>query len=207
MAHPEQQLFVAHCKRFLPEWFRNRTVLEIGSLDVNGSVREFFEDCRYTGIDVGPGKGVDVVAAGQSFAGPTHGYDVVISCEAMEHDPYWRETLHNAVRMLKPDGLMLLTCATYGRRQHGTPERSPGDSPLTAGAGSAYYRNLGEADCRQAGPFGEWFGWHRFFADHVIRDLYFVGLRPGAGMYEAAARAGADEFDHYLRLRNDFGAW
>ena len=205
MSHPEQQLFVAHCKRFLPAWFKGKTVLEIGSLDINGSVRGFFEDCRYTGIDLGPGKGVDVVAAGESFAGATHGYDVVVSCEAMEHNPYWRETLHNAVRMLKPDGLMLLTCATYGRRQHGTPKTSPGDSPLTADGGSSYYRNLGEADLRSAGPFDEWFGWHRFFTDHVIRDLYFIGLRPQAGV--DAAGACADEFDHHLRLRNFFGEW
>lgn len=207
MSHPEQQLFIGHCKRFLPAWFKGRTVLEIGSLDINGSVRGFFEDCRYTGIDLGPGKGVDVVAAGESFAGATHGYDVIISCEAMEHNPYWRETLHNAVRMLKPDGLMLLTCATYGRRQHGTPKSSPQDSPLTAGSGSAYYRNLGEAEVRGAGPFDEWFGWHRFFADHVIRDLYFIGLRPQAGAHAAAAGACADEFDHHLRLRNVFGEW
>lgn len=207
MSHPEQQAFIGHCKRFLPAWFRDKTVLEIGSLDINGSVREFFEDCRYTGIDLGPGKGVDVVADGQSFAGATHGYDVVVSCETLEHNPYWRETLHNAVRMLKPDGLMLLSCATYGRRQHGTPNRAPEDSPLTAGAGSAYYRNLGAAELCGAGPFEEWFGWHRFFTDHVIRDLYFVGLRPQAGAHADAASTCAAEFDHYLRLRNLFGEW
>lgn len=207
MSHPEQQLFIGHCKRFLPAWFTGKTVLEIGSLDINGSVRTFFEDCRYTGIDVGPGRGVDVVAAGESYAGATQGFDVVVSCEAFEHDPNWRETLRNAVRMLKPDGLMLLTCASYGRRQHGTPRYSPTDSPLTAGTGSAYYRNLGEADLRAAGPFDEWFGWHRSFVDHVIRDLYFVGLRPAALAHVAQANACANEFDHHLRLRNLFGEW
>ena len=207
MAHPEQQLFVAHCKRFLPAWFKNKTVLEIGSLDVNGSVRTFFEDCRYVGIDVGVGKGVDIVAAGESFAGATHGFDVVISCEAMEHNPCWRETLQNAVRMLKPDGLLLLTCATYGRRQHGTPRYSPDDSPPTVAGASSYYRNLGESDCRTAGDFDDWFCWHRFFTDHVIRDLYLVGLRPAARAHLAQAVACADEFDHYLRLRNLFGEW
>ena len=46
---------------------------------------------------------------------PTASFDVVISCECFEHNPYWRETFLNMTRVLRPGGLFVLTCATTGR--------------------------------------------------------------------------------------------
>lgn len=207
MAHAEQAFFVAQCRKHFPSHFSGSRVLEIGSLDINGSVRQFFDASEYIGIDVGAGPGVDVVAGGETFAGETAGFDVVISCEAMEHNPYWRETFINAIRMLKPDGIMIMSCAGYGRRQHGTARFSPADSPNTVALGSQYYRNLGEADFRTLGNFADWFSWHGFFADHVIRDLYFLGIGPAGTARAASARAFAQEFGHHLQARNLFGIW
>ena len=207
MAHLEQALFVSRCKRAFPTWFHEAKVLEIGSLIVNGSARDFFENCQYTGIDLGEGPGVDVVARGATYAGPTGGFDSVICCEAMEHDPYWQETFLNGLRMMKPDGMMLITCATLGRRQHGTPLFSPADSPHTAGQGNSYYRNLAEADFRKVGDFAQWFGWHAFFVDHVIRDLYFVGFGPEAVRHREAVPVFVKELEHDFPVRNLFGIW
>lgn len=207
MAHAEQAHFVSQCRRFFPAWFRDADVIEIGSLDVNGSVRRFFENCRYTGIDLGAGPGVDIVASGATYAGPSGGFDTVISCEALEHDPQWADTFRNGLRMMKPGGMMLVTCAGLGRRQHGTPLFSPGDSPLTAAHGGAYYRNLSEADFRSLGDLGQWFSWHAFFADHVIRDLYFVGFGAAAAAHQPALPAFLGEFGCYLQQRNLHGVW
>ena len=44
-----------------PELFTGTRVLEVGSLDINGSVRPIFTDCEYVGLDLGPGPGVDVI--------------------------------------------------------------------------------------------------------------------------------------------------
>ena len=43
MSHPQQLFFVGGIKQFLGELFQHTKVLEIGSLDINGSVRSFFE--------------------------------------------------------------------------------------------------------------------------------------------------------------------
>lgn len=179
MAHPAQNEFVGRIKAIFPGHFRGSRVLEIGSLDINGTIRALFEGCDYTGIDVGPGPGVDVVCEGQNFEGPDASYDVVISCETMEHNPYWAETFANMVRLAKPGGLIVMTCATTGRKEHGTTRTTPGDSPLTVAKGWNYYRNLTARDFEDAGvlkPLAL-----RFFAtSYDDYDLYFVGSKTPA---------------------------
>ncbi len=120
MAHPAQSEFIGRVKAIFPGHFRGAKVLEIGSLDINSTIRGLFEACDYTDIDIGPGPGVDIVCEGQNYAAPIASFDVVISCEAIEHNPYWAETFRNMVRLVKPEGLVLMTCATLGRAQHGT---------------------------------------------------------------------------------------
>ena len=64
-----------------------KRVLEVGSLDINGSVRPLFENCNYTGIDLGEGRGVDVVAHVTDYHRlDDNEFDVVISTETLEHD-------------------------------------------------------------------------------------------------------------------------
>jgi len=50
-----------------------------------------FSDCDYIGLDVAPGNGVDIVCEGQNYDAPDESFDVVISCEVMEHNPFWRK--------------------------------------------------------------------------------------------------------------------
>jgi len=88
MAHTEQREFIFDVKDFYPEYFDNVKVLDVGSLDINGSTREFFSNSDYTGIDIGSGKNVDIVVEGQNYDAPDESFDVVISCECFEHNPY-----------------------------------------------------------------------------------------------------------------------
>jgi SAM-dependent methyltransferase len=131
-------------------FFSNKKVLEVGSLNINGTMRDFFNDCDYTGIDVGEGKDVDFVCSGHEYNSPDETYDVCTSGECFEHNPYWAETFANMVRMTKSGGLVFFTCATTGRPEHGTSRTSPSKSPLTIGKGWDYYRNLDEDDFRNS---------------------------------------------------------
>ena len=55
-------------KARFPQYFDNVEVIEIGSLDINGSVRDFYGNTpRYIGVDLAEGKGVDLVAEGQDL--------------------------------------------------------------------------------------------------------------------------------------------
>ena len=119
MSHKEQQEYFESIKEKFPDRFTGKTVLDIGSFDVNGTNEYLFTDCEFTGIDLEDGPGVDVVCEAQKYDAPDESYDVIISSECLEHNPYYKETLENAVRMLKPGGFMLFACATTGRPVHG----------------------------------------------------------------------------------------
>jgi SAM-dependent methyltransferase len=176
MAHREQIEFVERVKSLFPAQFSGARVLEIGSLDINGTVRSVFDRCDYTGVDVAPGKGVDVVCGGEAYDAPDGTFDTVISCECLEHNPEWKGTFRNMVRLCTPDGLVVMSCATLGRPEHGTARSDPDASPLTVAKGWNYYRNLTPRDFVDGGlvePLGSW----AFFENWRAYDLYFVGRR------------------------------
>lgn len=204
MAHVAQTEFVGKFAELLPQFFSHCRVLEVGSLDINGSVRPLFRDCSYLGIDVGPGPGVDLVCQGQDYAGPDGSFDTVISCECMEHNPYWRETFQNMVRLRKPGGLVLMTCATLGTGEHGTARTTPRSSPHTAAAGWTYYQNLTEGDFASAPTFGS-FAAYGFWTNWLTSDMYFAGVthcqcEPATGVdYLRAIRP---EIERWLRGYN-----
>jgi len=177
MAHAQQLSFVQLLSRELPQYFYQAKVLEVGSLDITGSVRQFYQSCDYTGIDVAPGKGVDIVCQGQDFHESDGAFDQVISCEAMEHNPSWRETFANMIRLTRAGGLVVMTCATHGRPEHGTTKTEPEASPLTVEKGWDYYKNLGPSDFSDAFDLRDSFSAFRFWSNWSPKDLYFVGIR------------------------------
>lgn len=175
--HEAQQNFVRKVRRRYRAAFTGR-ILEIGSLDVNGSVRGLFAGCKeYIGVDVGEGPGVDVVSYGHEFNDPI-GFDCVISCECFEHNPYWVETFSNMVRLCRSGGIVIMTCATTGRPEHGTAQSKPEDSPLTVTKGWDYYRNLTEHDFRRNCQDSlRKLTKKRFRVNRDACDLYFVGMK------------------------------
>jgi hypothetical protein len=58
-------------------------VIEVGNLNLNGSVREFFSECDYLGLEVGEGEGegqdVDLVSFGENYGGMANSTDMLIS--------------------------------------------------------------------------------------------------------------------------------
>jgi SAM-dependent methyltransferase len=176
MSHKEQLQFIQSVKDKHTDFFTDKCVVEIGSLNINGSVRQFFDKCVHIGIDVGPGPGVDVVSLGHEYHMPDS-FDVVISCECFEHDPHWQKTFANMLSLCKSEGLVLFSCATTGRKEHGTTKSEPQSSPLTVNLGWDYYRNLTETDFREIFDFGNLFSEHTFIENAESHDLYFYGLK------------------------------
>ncbi|RMF21170.1 MAG: methyltransferase domain-containing protein, partial [Cyanobacteria bacterium J083] len=176
MSHPEQRKFICFVKQYFADFFEQKKVLEIGSLSINRSVREFFTDCDYTGVDLEIGKCVDLAIPGQLVDFSSKSFDVTISCECFEHNPFWLETFINMLRMTKPGGLVIVTCACYGRPEHGTTRSEPKASPLTIRKGWDYYCNLSGNDFLQRVNLKNWFGDYQFFYNHFCKDLYFIGV-------------------------------
>ena len=79
-------------------------------------------------------------------------------------------------RMLKPGGLLIMTCASRGRREHGTTRTSPQNSPGTQALEWDYYLNLRESDFGHFDLNGM-FENCRFDHNKFSRDLYFLGIK------------------------------
>lgn len=131
MAHPEQMGFIEGISKLCGEAFRHSHVLEVGSRDINGSVRRYFvEPASYVGVDAAEGKGVDIVGCIHDIDSKRLGrpfFDVVICCEVLEHDPYWEMTLRACLGRVDRGGLFILTYASPERPEHGT-RRSDGNA-------------------------------------------------------------------------------
>ena len=176
MSHKEQLDFVGQVKNIYPNYFLNKCVVEIGSLNINGSVRPFFVNCVYVGVDVAAGPGVDVVSIGSEYK-LANSFDVVISCECFEHDPYWKDTFSNMIDLCKPGGLIVFSCASTGRKIHGTPSQDPQASPLTVNLGWDYYKNLTREDFENKFELHNIFSSFTFSENRDSCDLYFYGIK------------------------------
>jgi SAM-dependent methyltransferase len=111
--HPEAYNYV---KQFA-EGRQFGRVLEFGSLDINGSVRDLFRTDTYLGVDLQGGPGVDIVADAMFFDHPIK-FDVVVCCEVLEHAKYWDRIIQSAHRNLNLGGWFIVTCATDPREPH-----------------------------------------------------------------------------------------
>jgi SAM-dependent methyltransferase len=139
-------------------------VVEVGSRDINGSVRSLIDCETYTGIDLAAGAGVDVV--GDAFD-QRHPCDLVICCEVLEHEPRPEALVAHMASWLRPGGAMLLTMAGPGRAAHSAHD----GGALQAGE---HYANIDPLD------LGEWLtgAGLNAFVDTAGEDVRAWAARP-----------------------------
>lgn len=181
MAHEQQREFCKSVKERFPEFFNGKLVVDIGSLDINGSNQYLFENSGYVGVDLFAGRNVDITCKGHELGLPDESVDVVISTECFEHDSHYDKTLKNIYRMIKPGGLFVFSCATTGRPEHGTRRTTPDDAPFIQllGDWADYYKNLEESDIRAVLDIDAAFDEYEFSSQHETHDLYFWGVKKG----------------------------
>ena len=103
-----------------------KSVLEVGSLDFNGSARTVLAEwnpARYLGVDMQKGPGVDRVLS-VSYLIDTFGekaFDVVVSTEMLEHVQDWRWAVSQLKRSTAAGGLLVVTTRSPGFYYHGYP--------------------------------------------------------------------------------------
>lgn len=108
-----KQFFETYCPE-LPE--AGFTIVEIGSLNVNGSLRDVSpKGVRYIGLDFAPGDGVDIVLEDPYALPLADGTaDVVVSSSCFEHAQFFWLTFLEAMRMLRPEGVFYLNAPSNG---------------------------------------------------------------------------------------------
>jgi SAM-dependent methyltransferase len=180
MGHPEQLAFVELASKGITGQ-TNFSAIEIGGYDVNGNTRAKFDpSVNWIGVDLVQGPGVDIVNFGHLVDFPDNKFDLSISCECFEHDEFWVKTFKNMVRMTKPGGSIIFTCASIGRPEHGTTRSQADLSPGTQSKGLDYYKNLTKTDFQEQIDFEKNFLKYAFFYNPITFDLYFVGQKKGS---------------------------
>lgn len=126
--HAEAKQYIS---KTFNNWLQNKnnaqiSVLEIGSFNINGSIREAIQPFaeNYLGIDTQSGPGVDLVADGAAYKLP-ESYDVIVTAETFEHTPYWKDIINKSYINLKVGGIFIATMAGEGRAPHSAIDTNP----------------------------------------------------------------------------------
>jgi ubiquinone/menaquinone biosynthesis C-methylase UbiE len=95
--------------------FVEPTIVEIGSQNVNGSIREVAPPSKYVGLDFQEANGVDIVLQdAYSFPLPDNYADIVVTSSCFEHSEMFWLTFLEGVRILKPRGLFYINAPSTG---------------------------------------------------------------------------------------------
>lgn len=154
-------------------------VLEIGSQNVNGSLRPLVERHQptwYVGTDIAPGAGVDLPCASLMLDGifQFHIFDLIICTEVLEHDVTWWRTLNVIRNLLAFDGTALITTRSEGFPYHGFPDdfwRFPIDGFRRALYDLGLDATVTEDEPRSPGVLAHVHGRTNSYAEGPIRGL------------------------------------
>ncbi len=168
MSHKAQKQFFESVKTAYPNMFENVRVCDCGSLDVNGSLKEMFTGCDYTGVDIVAGRNVDVVSKVHKL--DIGEFETVVSGEMLEHSQYYKEDLTKMTEILKSKGLLAISAAGKDRPEHGTTKTGG----VIWGTRDDYYRNIEVMDFNH---ILEYFETYEINYNPVAKDIYFWGIK------------------------------
>ena len=186
MAHPQQLKFLEELSNLV---FKEKVpseidILEIGSYEVNASIREIFKGSNYLGVDLAKGPGVDLVMNGENIKDLNKKFDVIISSECFEHAINWKNIFEAMIDCVKDDGYVIMTCASKGRTEHGTKRSDFYDTAIhkynvksSPGTKDEYYKNLTKKDFYKNFNISKIFEKYFFFYNIHSFDLYFAGQK------------------------------
>ena len=108
-----------HGKHFFSTYLKDAKglqIVDIGAQDFNGSLRSVApKDNDYIGLDFSEGKGVDIILS-DPYALPFEdcSIDVVVSSSCYEHSEFFWLSFTEALRVLKPTGLLYINVPSNG---------------------------------------------------------------------------------------------
>jgi SAM-dependent methyltransferase len=98
----------------------DKKILDVGSYDVNGTMKPIFEKGQYVGLDMEAGPNVDIVGVSHNIPFEKDEFDIIISSSCFEHDDMFWISFQEMCRVLKPGGYMYVQAPSNGP-YHGWP--------------------------------------------------------------------------------------
>ncbi len=101
------------------------SVLEIGSKDITGNVREYFSDAKsFIGTDMERGFNVDLIIDAHDLLKKFNKqfFDVVLCFEMLEHDREFWTTIKIMHSLVKKGGYLIISTPTFGFPLHRHPK-------------------------------------------------------------------------------------
>ena len=115
--HPSSLATMKQFRATLPD---KGSVLDVGSLDINGSYRYLFDGWNYTGLDIVAGLNVDYVPDDPYDWKELkdNSFDAVICGQTVEHIETPEKTFAEIARVLKPGKPICVIAPTVGGSHH-----------------------------------------------------------------------------------------
>lgn len=172
MAHYNQEYFVRYILNIFAK--HDSIIVNVGSANVNGSLKKYKNQVD---IDLDAVEGVNVVANASSLPIVNNCADIYISSECYEHNPTWKKSIDEALRILKDDGLGILTVASLVRYEHGTKRTTPHASPGTNALGWNYYKNLYHKEIKNQFEKNTINNKYNILYNYYSSDLYVIFVK------------------------------
>jgi SAM-dependent methyltransferase len=113
--HPTAMLT---CQKFYNKYCQHlsesSSIIDFGSLNVNGSLKYIFNKHKYIGIDFSPGPNVDVVCKNEKVPFGNDSFDVAVSSSCFEHDDFFWLTFLEMCRLVKSGGYIYISSPSNG---------------------------------------------------------------------------------------------
>ena len=100
---------------YIKDKLSNGIIVDIGSQDVNGSLKSVapLQNNKYIGVDYAWGKGVDVVLTDPYVLPFSDNFcEVIVSSSCLEHSEFFWLTFNEMARILKPNGFIYINVPT-----------------------------------------------------------------------------------------------
>lgn len=113
---------------FTYKGFLDENILEVGSFDINGSVRNICASTskEYIGVDWRAGPKVDVVCLAHDMVFDSK-FKAVLSASMLEHDPHYEKSLPTMCGLVRSDGMLALSWGSARNPMHCREEAPDGE--------------------------------------------------------------------------------
>ena len=112
-----------NAEKFRNKYFQDissKKILDIGSYNLNGTLKPIFQNADYTGLDMEEGPNVDIVSSSHDIPFEDNTFDIVLSSSCFEHDDMFWLSFTEMCRVVKLGGYLYVQAPQNGP-YHGCP--------------------------------------------------------------------------------------